>query len=195
MRAAGSCRRAGSSPAAHAPSARLVAGLAVALAAGLVAAVGIGGCASDPRAGYSFASSYDRRVQSVAVTVFQNATFYPGLEADLASAIVQRVQAGTPWRVQDADAAQTVLTGTVRDVQLSRLTQDVAGGITQQAAVRLVVDFRWVEAATGRVLAERRGLSVTRTYLPAAGEPTEAGLAQAVTEMASAILESMRSGW
>lgn len=170
---------------------RRIASLAVVVACSL----GLAGCSSDPSTGYSFASSYDDRVQSIAVEVFQNNTFHPGLESDLTSALIRRVQLDTPWAVTSSESAQTVLTGTIRDVQIRRLTQDTQGGITQQAAVRLTVDFTWRSNVTGRELARRGNLAVTESFLPAAGEPLDVGLSAAAEEMAAAILEAMRSVW
>ena len=154
-----------------------------------------GGCASDPSQGYSFASSYDQRVRSISISVFENETFHPGIEADLGAALVRLVQRDTPWRVVNPSTAQTVLEGTITDVQIRRVTQDTDGGITQQVALRLRADFQWRSVVTGRVLAERRGLSITETFIPAAGEPLELGLSAATDEMADAILEAMRSVW
>ncbi len=168
---------------------------ALASTCGIVIAAAVTGCSSDPTQGYSFASSYDERVESVAVNVFQNETFHPGLEADLAGALVRRVQRDTPWIVTGADSAQTTLTGTIRDVQIRRLTQDTQGGLTQQAAVRVVADFEWRSNATGRVLARQFNVAVTESFIPAAGEPLEVGLSAAAEEMAGAILEAMRSVW
>ncbi|MFI4917884.1 MAG: LptE family protein [Phycisphaerales bacterium JB060] len=157
--------------------------------------LGLAGCASDPTAGYSFSSSYDNRVQSIAIDVFENDTYHPGLESDLTTAIIRRVQRDTPWNVTGSDAAQTHLTGVIRDVRIQRLTQDTAGGITQQAAVGITVEFTWRNRVTGRELARRTNLTVTESFIPAAGEPLEIGLAAAADEMAGAILEAMRSVW
>ncbi len=165
-------------------------GTLIAAAAGALA-----GCASDPTSGYSFSSSYDARVRRVAVEVFQNQTFHSGLESDLTTAVIRRVQSDTPWDVTGGDTAQTTLTGVIRDVQIGRLTQDTQGGITQQASVRLTVDFTWRSNVTGRELARRSGLAVTESFSPAAGEPLEVGLSAAADEMAGAILEAMRSVW
>lgn len=152
------------------------------------------GCSSDPTKGYSTSSSFDRSVRTIAVTVFENETFHPGVEADLATALIRRVQRDTPWRVTEAATAETTLRGVIRQVEIRRLTQDTAGGITQQAAVRVVADFEW-RAGTGRVLARRVGVSATESFMPAAGEPLEVGLSAAVEELAGVILEAMRSGW
>jgi hypothetical protein len=164
------------------------------LLAGALALV-LAGCASDPSRGYSFSSSYDDRVGSIAVNVFQNETFHPGLETDVTGALIRRVQRDTPWMVTGADTAQTVLTGTIRDVQIRRLTQDTEGGISQQVAVRVVADFEWRSTVTGRVLARQINVSATESFIPAAGEPLEVGLSAAAEELAGVILESMRSVW
>lgn len=165
------------------------------LAGALGFAVVACGCASDPTRGYSFASSYDARVESISVGVFRNETFHPGLEADLAGALIRRVQRDTTWAVTGSDTAQTTLTGTIRDVQIRRLAQDNEGGITQQAAVRVVADFEWRSNVTGRVLARQINVSVTESFIPAAGEPLEVGLSAAADELAGVILEAMRSVW
>lgn len=165
--------------------------LFIALLAGALAC----GCSSDPRQGYSFASSFDQRVETISVRVFENATYHPGIESDLTSALIKRVQTDTPWKVVSPSTAQTTLTGTIRDVQIRRVTQDVAGGITQQAAVRVLADFEWRSNVTGRVLARQSNVAVTETFIPAAGEPIEIGLSAAMDEMAGAILEAMRSVW
>ncbi len=153
------------------------------------------GCASDPTQGYSFSSSYDDRVSSIAVNVFLNETFHPGLESDVTGALIRRVQRDTPWMVTGADTAQTILTGTIRDVQIRRLAQDSEGGISQQVAVRVVADFEWRSNVTGRVLARQINVAVTESFIPAAGEPIEVGLSAAAEELAGVILEAMRSVW
>lgn len=153
------------------------------------------GCASDPTQGYSFSSSYDERVRSVAIHVFQNETFHPGLESDVTAALIRRVQRDTPWDVTGADTAQTTVTGTIRDVQIRRLSQDNDGGITQQAAVRVVAEFEWRSNVTGRILARQINVAVTESFIPAAGEPLEVGLSAAADELAGVILEAMRSVW
>ncbi|MFI4882474.1 MAG: LPS assembly lipoprotein LptE [Phycisphaerales bacterium JB064] len=155
----------------------------------------LAGCASDPRQGYSFESSYDQRVETISVNVFENETYHPGIEADLTAALIKRVQRDTPWKVVNPASAQTTLTGTIKDVQIRRLTQDSAGGITQQAAVRVLADFEWRSTITGRVLARQINVAVTESFTPAAGEPIEVGLSAATDELAGAILEAMRSVW
>lgn len=156
--------------------------------------VSVAGCSSDPTKGYSTSSSFDDSVRTIAVTVFENETFHPGVEADLATALIRRVQRDTPWRVTHSATAETTLRGVIRQVDIRRLTQDTAGGITQQAAVRIVVDFEW-RSGTGNLLARRMGLSATESFMPAAGEPLDLGLTAATDELAGVILEAMRSGW
>jgi len=168
-------------------SLRFVLALGLALAAS--------SCATDPSQGYSFSSSYGERVRSISVSVFRNETFHLGLETDVTGALIRRVQRDTPWNITGADTAQTTVTGTIRDVQIRRLSQDNEGGITQQAAVRVVADFEWQSNVTGRVLARQINVAVTESFIPAAGEPLEVGLSAAADELAGVILEAMRSVW
>lgn len=163
--------------------------------AAALALASMAGCATNPSEGYSFSSSFDERVQSVSVSVFENGTFHPGLESDVAAALIRRIQRDTPWDVTGPGTAQSTITGVIRDVQIRRLSQDTQGGITQQAAVRIVADFEWRSTVTGRVLARRVNLAVTESFIPAAGEPLDVGLSAAADELASAILDAMRSVW
>lgn len=163
--------------------------------AALAIALGLGACAADPRSGYSLTPSFERGITSVAVTPFDNQTFHTSLTADLATALTRRLQRDTPWRVTASGRAQTVIRGTIREVQIGRLTRDDAGGITQQASVRVLVDFTWTEAVGRRALVERRGLAVAESFTPAAGEPIEVGLSAAADEMASAIVAELRGSW
>lgn len=74
-------------------STRLVAAAAV---SALLAATG---CSSDPRQGYSFEPAFRSDVKTVSVPVWTNNTFYHGLEAKVAQALVAEINKSTPYRV------------------------------------------------------------------------------------------------
>lgn len=155
------------------------------------------GCGSDPTRGYTFGGTGRPEVRSVAVPIFENSTFSKGLEVQLTDAVVKEIQRTTPWAVTSRDRAQTVLVGTITGSELRPLTRVRREGYVQEMAVRVFVDFEWRDARTGRVIAGRRGLSASETFVPSrpAAEPIEIGQYAAVQEMAKLIVTEMRTNW
>ncbi len=171
------------------------------LAAALVAASlpGLLGCASDPHKGYVFGSTYDESVRTIAVPVFDNSTYTPGLEQTLTEAIVKRIQSSTPWRIVGHESADTVLTGTIEEARFQQLTRTRGTGFVQEQMLTLTVGFTWRDNRTGEPRVRREHFSATTTFTPArglAGEPgerVEIGQRTAIDELARAIVAELRS--
>lgn len=161
------------------------------------AAVMLPACDSDPMAGYSFAPAYRTDVQTVAVPIFQNDTFFHGVETRLTESVVNEIRRQTPYRVAMGDAAQTELIGTVTSVELLALTQGRETGLVEEQGVRITIDFSWRDARTGKVLMERRNFTAARSFVPAegVGERLDTGETQTVQRLARDIVAEMRSGW
>ncbi|USN99512.1 MAG: LptE family protein [Phycisphaeraceae bacterium] len=157
------------------------------------------GCASDPHKGYVLGSTYDKGVRTIAVPIFDNTTYTPGLEQTLTEALVKRLQTDTPWRIADRDAADTVLTGVIDDARLDVLTRTPATGLVQEQVLTLRVSFTWRDNRTGDVRVRRERFSVASSFTPArgaAGEPgerIEVGQRAAIDEMARAIVAELRA--
>ena len=170
----------------------VTAGLAAAAIAGALT-----GCAGDPTQGYSFSSSHDAGIRTVHVPMFKNPTFQRGLEVELTDAIIKEIQRTTPWKVTDAAVAETSLSGTITDASLSQLSTNRDSGLAQELAVKITVDFDWVDARTGRSLTSRRAFTASETFVPTlpVGERLEVGQHSAIQQMARDIVGEMRSGW
>jgi len=172
--------------------------LAIALGAAAVSAIAtLGGCAADPAVGYSFASTRDSSIDSVAVPIFDNATFYPGLETRLTGAVVTEIQRTTDWAVVHEDRAATVLRGVVRRVDQRPLSFGRRTGLVEEMGLTLTVDFEWEDPATGRTLVARRNFSSSTTFVPArpSAEPVERGLIDVTDRMARDIVRELRGAW
>jgi hypothetical protein len=174
-----------------------VVGAALMLASGAAGAMMLSACASDPTQGYSFSPAFRQDVRSIAVPIFQNDTFYHGAENLLTEAIVMELRRQTPYVLVDRSAAQTVLTGTIRSVDLGTLATDRETGLAAETAVQMSVDFSWADARTGRVLTVRRNFSAARSFVAArqGGERIETGQQQTIQTLARDIVAEMRSGW
>ncbi len=159
------------------------------------------GCASDPRSGYSFASSFRTDVASVNVPVFRNETFARGVEVELAEAVAHEIRTRTPWKTVQNSSAQTSLSGTITGAELSRISTARDTGLVEELAYTLTIDFAWTDARTGKTLLARRSFRAAEPFVPARGtqgpinEKIEVGQAGAVQELARRIVDEMRSGW
>ncbi len=160
----------------------------------VVAAVWVvcaGGC------GYGQRDMFPTHVHTVAVPVFENLSFYQGLEFDLTEALIKEIELRTPYKVTSVRDADTILRGTLIEVGQNRLSRTATGDVPQELEVRLVVDFEWRASLSGQALRQRRGLTAVERYVPAGsvGEVLSVGQHQAMGRMARQIVDAMGSPW
>jgi outer membrane lipopolysaccharide assembly protein LptE/RlpB len=94
-----------------------------------------------------------RRVNTIAVTTFQNRTVVPRLEAQTADAVVKQFQQDGTYRIETSDHADAILTGTI--VNLQRQPKRVyASNVLQTSEFELVltVDYVLKDRITGALL-------------------------------------------
>ena len=171
--------------------------LVIVLAAISLMSHGLAGCASDPTVGYSTRSTYTTQVRTVALPIFENATFDRGVEFDLADALVKEIEARTPYKVTSPERADTVLSGSIRSVRRDAISKSRLTGLSEEVVLGVTVDFVWKEQRTGRVLLERTGFAAQGLFLPSppSGEPVELAEFAAVQQLARDIVGIMRSDW
>jgi uncharacterized lipoprotein YmbA len=163
----------------------------------IVCLVILAGCSSDPRAGYSVNPGAQSAVASVAVPVFENVTFRPGLEHELTKAIMGEIHRSTSWSVLPESRADSTLRGVITEVTLRKLNTDQTSGLGSEYALDIVVDFRWRENRTAQTLLERESFRGVGRFAPGAGarEPIEFGEQEAVDRLARAIVRELRTSW
>lgn len=181
------------------PISRLLTASSLLIAA--CACTAILGCASDPRSGYAFESSFASGVSSVRLPVFENDTFARGIEVELAEALAHEVRTRTPWRIVQNETAQSTLTGRIVSAELARISTGRDTGLVEEQAYTLTVDFTFTDNRTGKALVERRSFRAASTFVPTRGttgsinERIEVGQAGTVQELARRIVDQLRSGW
>ena len=166
---------------------RLASGpLALAAAA---AATLLAGC------GYSHQGLYPQGIQSVGVRIFDNKTYYQDVQFDLSEALIKQIELETPYKAVSG-AADTLLEGTITEIEQQRLSRTSQGGLVQELEVRIVVDFHWKDERSGQVLRQRRALVAVGRHVPTrpVSEPFETGQHAAVQRLAEQIVAAMRSG-
>ncbi len=157
----------------------------------LVLAALVAGC------GYSHKPLFDTTYRTVSVPIFDNRTFYRGVEFDLTEALKKQIELRTPYKVVNDESGDTILRGSVVAVRQNRLSREREGGMVQELEMALVVDFEWKDQRTGEAIVDRRGLVASSSYVPAqpVGEPLAIGQHMAAERMADSIVGAMRSQW
>lgn len=164
----------------------------VALGAGLLVA-----CSADPRAGYSSASAWPDQYQSVAVPMLANRTFARELDAQLTEAIVKEIQATTPYKVTGQGTADTILRGTITEVKLQEISKSLVTGLGEEVAVKVTIDYEWMDLRTGKPIVARNGFTGTAVFIPSrpTQEPLELAGFEVVQQLAREIVDSMQGEW
>jgi len=152
-----------------------------------------GGCA------YTFEPALPAHIRTVRVDVFENRTGYPGLEAELAKALVREFQ-GDGTLVPGGRFADSVVKGTLVAVSRSVLQEDEFDDVvTGQVTVATVVTFE-DSAGGGALLAAERVTSADArksegVFRLATGGTEEAALGAALRELARNIVRRTVEVW
>ena len=147
--------------------------------------------------GYRHTVLFPDQYRSVAVPIFENRTFYQGVEFDLGEAMVKEIELRTPYKVTDRGHADTELDGTILRIEQTQLSRRRSSGVPQDMEVRVVVDFQWKDLRSGETIRDRRGLTAVGRYIPTAGanEPFELAQHQAVDNLAQSIVWQLAEDW
>jgi len=165
--------------------------LRIAAALVLINAATMVGC------GYSSKSTFPAEVQTVAVAIFDNRSFYRDVEFDLTEATIKEIELRTPYKVADPGTAQTLLEGTITGISQEMTSRRDPGGLPQEMEVTITADFTWKDQRTGNIIRSRRGIQAVGRYIPTrgVGEAFETGQHVAVARLAGQIVSAMGGDW
>lgn len=157
----------------------------------------IAGCASDPTQGYAPVSVYPENISTVAVNIFENNSFSREIEFELADALVKEIEARSPYKVTSSSRADTILTGTVRNVQRDQLSKSRLTGLSEEVLLSVTIDFKWTDQRTGRSLVQRESFTGHAPFFPSrpTGELIELGEFAVVQLLARDIVSAMQAKW
>jgi hypothetical protein len=145
--------------------------------------------------GYQWKSLYRSDVRTVAVPTFGNRSFRRGVEFALTKALVNQIEATTPYKVVPREYADTILEGEILDIRLRTLAPDVRTGLPQEQLYIVRINFTWKDQRTGKILVDRRRFEQTTTYYPTLGEGQFVGSQENVERLAVAIIEELEADW
>ncbi len=157
----------------------------------------LAGCSTDPLEGYSSASAWPSEYRSVSVPMIANRTYARELPAQLTEAIVKQIEATTPYKVTGQGAADTLLRGTITDVRLQEISKSLVTGLGEEVAVRVTLDYEWLDLRTGRPIVARNGYVGTAVFTPSrpTHEPLELAGFEVVRQLAREIVDSLQGEW
>lgn len=164
----------------------------------LLAAAGCGyqlAGTADPSAGDQPRSLYRHDVQTVAVPTFTNVTYRRGLEQSLSKAIVQNIEAHTPYKVVSEQTADTVLEGEIVFAGNLPLSVNPFTNLPQEQLFSITVNFTWKDLRTGQILVQRRNFDQKASYYPTLGEHPQVGSADAIQQLALGIVQELQADW
>jgi hypothetical protein len=144
---------------------------------------------------YQWHSLYREDVQTVAVPIFANREYKRGLEFNLSKAVVNQIEAHTPYKVVPRERADTVLEGEITHVQVTTLSRRYVEAIPQEQMVILTINFTWKDLRTGQILLDRKEFQQTAEYYPTLAEGDFQGNQQAIERLAVAITQEMQAEW
>ena len=150
---------------------------------------------SAARSGYRWASLYREDVQTVAVPIFTNRDFRRGVEFRLTKALVNQLEANTPYRVAPRERADTILEGEIVRIDVTDLSRDVRANVPQEQLYVVTVNFTWKDLRSGRILVERRNFTQTAPYYATLGEGEFVGSQSSAERLALAIVQELQADW
>ena len=152
---------------------------------GVVPLLVLAGC------GYSHRTLLREDIGTINVPVFDNHTWYRGLEAELTKRMVEEVELHTQLHFAPRDEADSVLEGALvdyyQDVGAKRTDDDVL-----LARVTATVRFRWVDRLTGREIVPWQTMRESALNVLALGEPPED---RVLRRLAERVVEKRRQPW
>ena len=154
-------------------------------------------CASDPTVGYTSSSLYPTNFRSVSVPIFENSTMTRNVEFMLTDAVIKEIQSRTQYRILGEQYADTLLTGTIKSVDLQMLSQSRATGLVNEMLVKVVLDFEWLNLMQGGRIAGRNNFASSAIFIPSrpSSEPFAVGEFAVVQQLASDIVDQMQASW
>jgi hypothetical protein len=146
---------------------------------------------------YSFSGSgLPAHIRTVAVPVFGNQTDEIGIKENLTDAITEMLVTDGRLRVVGADAADSMIEGTVVDYKEQAYTYDRSENV-QEYIVRIYVDVSYQDVKNRTVIWEEKRMEGWGTYDVSVSPPedVDVGRGRAIAKLAEDIVNKTLSGW
>ncbi len=159
-----------------------------------VLCLGFCGCAG--MAGYSNESLFPEEVASVYVEMFENQSFWRGVEYELSDALGKRIEVETPYKIiSSLDRADTVISGQIVQASVSILTSERQTGRALEKQLQLQAVVNWKNLKTGELLIDNRLVNASASFSEWQNQGFRYASALAANNLARKIVELMGKKW
>ncbi len=154
-------------------------------------------CETDPSTGYASGALYSTKYRTVAVPIFANESQDRAMSFQLTDATIKEIEAATPYKISAEARADTVLRVTVKNVTLSMLSQSIATGLTEEMAIKVTVDFEWIDMRTGKPIVARSGFQGSSVFVASLpnNQPIDLGRFAVSQQLARDIVANLQGEW
>ena len=154
-----------------------------------------GGEAPATKGGYQWHSLYREDVQTVAVPIFGTRDFRRDVEFKLSKAVINQIEAHSPYKVVPRERADTILEGEIARVEVNNLSRTYVEGVPQEQLMLVTVNLTWKDLRTGRILMQKKNFQQTASFYPTLGEGEFVGTQKAIERLAVEIVQLMEADW
>ena len=115
----------------------------------------------------------------------------------LTDALIKEIQTRTTYRVVGEQYAETLITGTIKTIELQTLSQSRNTGLDNEVLINTVIDFEWLNLNSGGRIVGRDNFASSSLFIPSrpSSEPIEMGQFAVVQQLASDIVDQMQASW
>jgi hypothetical protein len=147
-------------------------------------------------AGYSNDPMFSEKTASVYLEMFDNKSFYRGVEYKLSDALSKRIEAEAPYKiVSSIDRADTLITGQIISINEHALTVDRDMGRILEKELQIKAVINWKNLKTGELLVNNKSVAATASYCEYQNQDISYASALAANKLAQKIVELMENQW
>jgi len=134
-------------------------------------------------------------VQTVAVPIFANRSFTQGVEFRLTKAVINNIEAQTPYRIAPKERADTILEGEITDVHMHTVSNNGISVVAQDQIYSVVVRFTWRDLRSGKILVQRFNFEQSESFYPTLGEDQFVAEQRGLEKLSLAIVQQLEAEW
>ncbi len=143
--------------------------------------------------GYPAGFTMPEGIETIHVKVFENKTFYRGLDFDITQVLKREILARTDLKVVREKEADVVFSGTVDKVEEFVLRENI-NDIPQEIQIKLTISAV-VKDRTGKVLFQEKKLNRSVSYVIVLGEDDRLARSRALREVAEELVYRLAESW
>jgi hypothetical protein len=127
--------------------------------------------------------------------MFDNTSFWRGVEYELTDALAKRIEADTPYKIiSSRDRADTVISGQIQVNELA-LTSERETGRALEKEVQLRAVVNWKNLKTGDLLIDNRSVAASASFSEWQNQGFNYASTLAANNLARKIVELMEKEW